>query len=209
MVLAFAVAAPLAVFVPLAVKAWQKKAFAWDEELSRRAVGYEQRQTFLNSYVDVPGLVLHPATQLLGAAVVVAVLLALVARGHRRTALLLGLSVGGAAIGAPLLKEVFARPPVDPDSSGYSFPSGHALRTMAAAAALAIIAWPTAWRRATLVVGAVVVGLTGVAVVYDEWHWASDVLAAWFLGVAWVACIWLALRPVYPSRGVRDFAPSR
>jgi membrane-associated phospholipid phosphatase len=198
---AFVVAlAALAAFVPFAVKAWKKDAYGWDAALSRTARDYQNRETLLNKYVDVLDVVLHPATQFLGALVVVAVLLALAAHGNRRAALLLGFSVGGAVIAGPILKQFFERPPVDPTGSGYSFPSGHALRTMAAAAAIILVAWPTRWREASLVAGSLAVVLTGVAVVYHEWHWASDVIAGWCLGLAWVACVWLAVRPAYVAR---------
>jgi undecaprenyl-diphosphatase len=199
MVFVGAVVAPLTAFIPFGVKAWEKDAFAWDVDVSQAVQAYESRQTVLNRYVDVLGLVLHPAVQGLGALLVFAVLLALVVRKRHRSALLLGLSVAGAVVGASLLKDLFKSPPVDPQGTGYSFPSGHALRTMAAAAALTVLAWSTAWRWTTVALGAISVALVGVAVVYHEWHRASDVIAGWCLGVAWVACVWLALRPRHPA----------
>jgi membrane-associated phospholipid phosphatase len=195
-----AVAAPLAAFVLLAVKAWQKDAFAWDAELAETVRANGEKETFLNRSMDLLGFVLHPAMQLAGALLVLGVVLALVARGRGRAALLLGLSVSGAVIGAPLVKELFENSSVSSRDAGYSFPSGHALRTMTAAAAIMTVAWPTAWRWTTMVLSAVSVVLIGVALVYHEWHWASDVIGGWCLGVAWVACVWLAVRPLYPAR---------
>jgi hypothetical protein len=196
-----AVAAPLAAFIPLAVKAWQKDAFAWDGELSETMRTYGNRQTFLNRYADLLGLILHPAVQVVGALLIVAGLLALVAHGRVRAALFLGLSVAGAVIGAPLLKELFDSSPAGPQHAGYSFPSGHALRTMTAAAALTAVTWRTAWRRTTTALGGISVVLIGVALVYQDWHRASEVIAGWCLGIAWVACVWLAVRPVYTAGG--------
>lgn len=198
-----AVAAPLTAFIPLAVKAWQKDAFAWDAQLSDTLRAEGSRENVLNG-LDLFGLALHPAIQVLGALLLLAGLLGLVARGRRRAALFLGLSAGGAVIGAPLLKEVFEGSPGAPHDAGYSFPSGHALRTMAAAAALTTVLWPTAWRGAIVLLGGISVVLTGFALVYQDWHSASDVIAGWCLGIAWVACVWLAVRPVYRLANVES-----
>jgi membrane-associated phospholipid phosphatase len=204
LVFVVAVFAPLAAFFPFAVKAWRQDTFAWDAEVSERVHAYGNRQTGLNTYMDVLGLVLHPAIQVVGALLVLAGVLALVGRGHVRAALFLGLTTGGAVIGAPLLKELFGSPPINPHEAGYSFPSGHALRSMTAVAALTTVAWPTGWRRKTAVLGGITVMAIGLALVYHEWHWASDVIAGWCLGVAWVACVWLVLQPLYPARAGRS-----
>jgi membrane-associated phospholipid phosphatase len=189
-IVALVVAASFAAFIPLAVQAWQEDAFAWDLELSEAIHAY-----VFDTYVDPFDLALHPGVQLLGLLVVVAVLAALLREGRRRAALFVALGVGGIVILGPVLKEVFGRPSIDPDGGPDSFPSGHALRSMAAAAVLGVVAWPTRWRWAVAVVGFLAVVLIGIAVVYHEWHWASDVLGAWLLVVAWLGCVWLALRP--------------
>ena len=143
------------------------------------------------------GLVLDPAGQVLGLLVFVGAVLALALSGYRRAALAFLLAIVGATALGVILKEAIARPPVDPspDGDGYTFPSGHALRSMALASALVLIAWPTRWRWPVAASGAIAVALTGIGVVYHEWHWASDVVGGWCVAVAWVACVWLALRP--------------
>ena len=200
-----AIVLPLAVFAPLAVRAWQNDVFAWDEQLSSFIHAYQNRETIWNSRVDVFDAVLRPGFQFVGAVVVLTVLAAMLLRERLRAALFIALGVGGAAVLGVFLKEVFAQPPVDAGSGGgYSFPSGHAVRSMAVAAVLVVLAWPTRWRWPSVLVGAVVVALVGVAVVYHEWHWVSDVLAGWAIAVAWVGCVWLALsgpfRVTSPSR---------
>jgi undecaprenyl-diphosphatase len=189
------VVAALTAFVPLAVQAWQNDAFAWDDDVSKAIHAYENEETIFDTYVDPFDLVLHPAVQLLGVLVVIVVLAALLRQGRRRAAVFVAIGVGGIAVLGPILKEIFARPSIDPDGTGDAFPSGHAIRSMAAAGALAVVAWPTRWRWAAAVVGSLAVLLIGIAVVYHEWHWASDVVGAWLLVVAWLGSVWLALRP--------------
>jgi membrane-associated phospholipid phosphatase len=188
------VVASLAAFVPLAVQAWQKDAFAWDEDVSQWIHAYENEETVLDVYVDPFDLVLDRWLHLLGALVVAVVFAALLRQGRRRAAIFVALGVGGMIVLGPVLKGLIARPSIDPPGQDV-FPSGHAIRSMAAAAAFAVVAWPTRWRWPVSVAGAVVVVLIGIAVVYHEWHWASDVLGAWLLAVAWLSSLWLALRP--------------
>jgi hypothetical protein len=159
MVAGLAVVAPIAAFTPLAVEAWQKDVFAWDEEVSKSIHAYENRETILDDYVDPLDVVLSRSVQPLGLLVVLVVIAALLAHGHRRAALFVALGVAGSAVLGLILKEVFERPPVDPGGHGYSFPSGHAIRSMAAVAALTVVAWPTRWRWAPSVVGAIVVAV--------------------------------------------------
>jgi membrane-associated phospholipid phosphatase len=193
LVLALAVAAPLAALVPLVIQAWRKEVFAWDESLSKAIHAYQNRETFWNEHFDVFDLVLSRSGQLLEFLLVGAVFLLLLARGRLRGALFVALGFGGATVLGVVLKEVFAQPPPDPNGTGSSFPSGHALRSMAAAAILTALAWPTRLRWPVVVGGGVVVVLIGIAVVYHEWHWASDALAGWLLAIAWVGCVWLTL----------------
>jgi membrane-associated phospholipid phosphatase len=195
LVVAALVVTSLAAFAPLAVQAWQNDAFAWDVDISEAIHAYENEDTILDTYVDPFDLVLKSPVQLLGVLVVIVVLAALLRQGRRRAAVFMALGVGGIAVLGPILKEVFARPSIDPDGGGDTFPSGHAIRSMAAAAALAVVAWPTRWRWGAAVVGALGVTLIGIAVVYHEWHWASDVVSAWLLAIAWLGSVWLALRP--------------
>jgi membrane-associated phospholipid phosphatase len=188
--------APLAAFVPLAVEAHQKGVFQWDRRFSEYVHGYENKDTPLNAHVDVFGLLLHPAVQLIGFLAVVAIVVVTAVRARARLAIFAAVGVGGAVVLAPLLKEIVQRPPVDVGDAGYSFPSGHAMRSMAAAAVLVVGTWRTPWRWQTTLVAAIVVVLVGIAVVYHEWHWASDVLGGWCVAIAWVGLSYLAFRPL-------------
>lgn len=114
--------------------------------------------------------------------------------GWRRwiDALFWSLATGGAALLNMLAKHSFARtrpdlwPSLAPETS-FSFPSGHAMQSMALAAALIVILWPTAARVPALLLGAAFTLLVGTSRVYLGVHFPSDVLAGWSASLAWVA----------------------
>jgi undecaprenyl-diphosphatase len=112
------------------------------------------------------------------------------ARRERREAVA-WLAVGvGAAVLPELLKPLVARPrpalwPWLIPTSGYSFPSGHAV---AGAALYPLLGWMALRPRGRGVAGyllGLAVGLfVGLGRLYAGVHWPSDVLAGWALGVA-------------------------
>ena len=73
-----------------------------------------------------------------------------------------------------------------------SFPSGHAVASMAFVAAVTRLAWPTRHRWAALGGGAVFVALVGLSRVYLGYHYLSDVAAGWCLSLAWVMVLGFA-----------------
>jgi undecaprenyl-diphosphatase len=74
---------------------------------------------------------------------------------------------------------------VAPETS-LSFPSGHAMASMALIAALVVLLWPTRWRYPTIGLGGIFVLLVGLSRVYLGVHYPSDVLAGWIASFAWV-----------------------
>jgi membrane-associated phospholipid phosphatase len=109
--------------------------------------------------------------------------------GQFRSGLLVVASAAVAAL-TPLLKPLYARPPPSRISGGsYSFPSGHAIATMALAAAVVVVLWRTWFRWLALLAAPVFVAAIGAAVVAEQGHWPSDVLAGWALALAWVAVL--------------------
>ncbi|CAN5265584.1 phosphatase PAP2 family protein [soil metagenome] len=119
------------------------------------------------------------------------VLFYLLWRRQRAQATFWFLTFAGAALLNYLAKHVFAR--IRPDlwisirpESTFSFPSGHAMQSMAVVAGLVALAWPGRWRAPALVVGACFVFLVGLSRVYLGVHFPSDILAGWTASVAWV-----------------------
>ena len=118
-------------------------------------------------------------------------LLWLIFSGRRRDSLFFGLSVIGAAILNQAAKGFFGRsrpklwPSVAPELT-LSFPSGHAMGSMALAAALVVLLWPTRWRYPMLLAGSLFVLLVSLSRVYLGVHYPSDILAGWVASFAWV-----------------------
>lgn len=69
---------------------------------------------------------------------------------------------------------------------GFSFPSGHAMGSIAAVTALVAPTWGTRWRRAAVGFGALFVALAGLSRLYLGVHYPSDVLTGWLASLAWV-----------------------
>jgi len=128
----------------------------------------------------------------------VLVLVLFVRRRRWGDALFWGLAVGGAAMLNLAAKQSFERIrpalwlSIAPETT-YSFPSGHAMGSMALAAALVVLAWPTRWRQVTLIVGSLFVLLVGLSRVYLGVHYPSDILAGWTASLAWVTGVSLVL----------------
>jgi membrane-associated phospholipid phosphatase len=91
---------------------------------------------------------------------------------------------------APVYLVAFADPVAH--ANGLSFPSGHAQSAMVAACVLLLVFLPAlrgAARAAAVVVAAVAVLAIGFSRVALGVHFASDVVAGYVLGAAWVAAL--------------------
>jgi membrane-associated phospholipid phosphatase len=128
----------------------------------------------------------------LGAAVAVVVVGVLLARRRRREALFWALAVGGVVALELPLKDIFRRPPLGDHGGGYSFPSGTAM-AFAAILAAAVLTCPERWRRPIVAVGVPLAVVDVGVLVYQWWHYPSDVVAGWCVALAWVTALWLAL----------------
>jgi undecaprenyl-diphosphatase len=117
----------------------------------------------------------------------------------------------GAQLVVALLKEFFgrARPDVGsavplPDS--LSFPSGHATAGIASLGALAVLAAervPSERARRRLWAGVIAVGLAvGLSRIALNVHFATDVLAGWCLGLAWLAACLLVRDAILRRRSI-------
>lgn len=129
---------------------------------------------------------------LTGLGVLVAMLLLL--RNRPVLAWLWVLAVGGNGLLNPALKHLYgrARPLAEHAyllASGYSFPSGHSSAAVVAYGMLACLAQrslPARWRPAAIGVAVLMIGTVGTSRLFLGVHFASDVLAGFASGTAWL-----------------------
>ena len=138
----------------------------------------------------------------------VAVAALLLWRGQRTLALAWVVALAGTGTLNTLLKNLFerSRPAylhgLDVGVHGWSFPSGHSSGAVVAYGMLAYLAQrlaPPRWRLPALLAATAVAFTTGSSRVFLQVHYASDVLAGFASGLAWLtlcvlACEWLRLR---------------
>ena len=131
---------------------------------------------------------------------------------QRRRALALGwvIALGGNALLNPLLKRVFERVrPVHEvgliNELGWSFPSGHTSGATVAYGMLAYVAMrtlPPAWHMPLVLAATALAFTVGCSRVFLQVHFASDVLAGFASGAAWltVCIVSVELARVYRQR---------
>lgn len=64
-----------------------------------------------------------------------------------------------------------------------AYPSGHSANSMTAFLAVALLAVPARWRRASAVAAILASVMIGLTRIYLGVHWASDVIGGWALGM--------------------------
>lgn len=93
---------------------------------------------------------------------------------------------------------------VPPYETSPSFPSGHTLNTTVVIGVLVYVMclqFEVLWARITAITaGAIFIIAMGLSRVFLGHHWMTDVLAAWFLGLAWVGMVILAHRLFHLTR---------
>lgn len=195
---------PLLLFVKLAEDVAENQVFFFDRPVMMWLHGHASPglTALMEAVTQLGGLVVVPVVATVAAVV-------LWRRGLRRGATVLAAAVIGSTLLNTALKAIFRR--ARPDfwehlvvENSYSFPSGHAMASMAVAAALVVLTWRTRWRWAVVAGAAVYVLAVGVSRMYLGVHFPSDVLAGWSVSVVWVAVVVAVLRLVdaaYRRRG--------
>lgn len=195
-------------FGVLAFDVWRHISLPWDTSILRAIHQYATpgRDTvmIMITRVGLWGVV--------AADIVVLLILALLRRW--RDALFFALAVGGAGLLNMTIKAVFqrVRPAlwVSPaPEQTYSFPSGHAMGSMALVAALGVLAWPTRWRWPAVILGAIFTLAVGLSRMYLGVHYPSDVLAAWAASLVWVLGVSMVVwrRAAKPSAAASQQVP--
>lgn len=147
----------------------------------------------VTGYTNVGGTVGMPL-------IAVAIMVGLALKRRSWTPVILMLAAGlGSLVITILGKPLFGRTrpeladAIPPYEHSASFPSGHSLNSIVIAgivAYLVILRLKTARARVVTVAVAVVFALTmGLSRVYLGHHWLTDVLAAWAIGIAWLALV--------------------
>ncbi|HOB92718.1 MAG TPA: phosphatase PAP2 family protein [Aquabacterium sp.] len=206
-------------------------AAAWLDMLHQLAAWDQQLAWAIREWTDGwPVVAVHVVASLshLGdrwvlAAIAVPALAITACRGRTAHAALAGLLLGGQGLVVWLLKALFdrARPPlgvIDPAwvvVRGASMPSGHAAAVVVAVgllAWLALNAGPARWqqhRRAIIGAALLLALAVGASRVLLGAHFATDVLAGWAFGSAWLAASLALLRrcPARPDASASDAIP--
>lgn len=169
----------------------------------------------VTAFTDIAGTIGMPL-------IAVAAILILALTRRSWTPVILIVAAGGGSLlmtiaGKDLIGR--ARPPlvdaVPPYEYSPSFPSGHSLNALVIAGVIAYLLVlrqrSRSQRIVTVSVAALFAILVGMSRVYLGHHWVTDVLAAWTLGIAWLALVITAHRLYLTARhreGIPAQAPS-
>lgn len=104
-----------------------------------------------------------------------------------------GIAVAGTVVSTELAKLVVSRPVIEGGGEA-SYPSGTASWTLVTAAVSVLLLDPGRRRRPAVVVAAILVVGIAAVIVWERWHYPSDVLGGWLLAGGWIALAWLAAR---------------
>ena len=177
------------VFGELAGEVYEKEGFFFDAPILAWFAHHQVSWAVKASQI----LYLWGSPQALGVTTAVLMLILWLGLRNPRASLFLALSLGGAMLLNVLFKLFFARarPALSEQltpAPGYSFPSGHAMGSMAFFLALYLLVAQLAprWRTLAGVLTALFTLCIGVSRLVLQVHYPSDVLAGWALSAAWV-----------------------
>ncbi len=170
------------------------------EELSRLDQVFSDAigQTISTRTQAVFTAVTHLGDRLTLTALGIVVAIALAVEGERWLALGWVAALGGNAVVNPILKSVFARARPLHDHGpalaiGWSFPSGHTSGAVIVYGMLAYVVirtLPAAWHLPAVLLASAMAFTIGCSRVFIQVHFASDVVAGFASGTAWLAlCI--------------------
>lgn len=179
---------PAAILVALVVELPDRGGFGWDTSVV----------DLLNDVMPISDSAVHieplvTAVEVTGTALAAALAAWLLVRRRIRSAIFLVGGVAGAVLLSIVVKALVQRPAIEGPRDEYTFPSGSATWSLALLAAVALLL--PSWRRYLVPAGGAVILVFCGAIAWEEWHYASDILGGWCLALAWVAALFLLLRP--------------
>ncbi len=211
-ILGFGIAATLAIgeeFVELAVLLRQNSPLVLDvDQMVYRwaaSMRSDPATLFFVTFTHIGG----PAGLAVIAAGVAAVLFV---RRHRGLCLYLTVTSTMAGLLNLVLKEIFARSRPDlaealRQASGYSFPSGHAMGSMAVFGCLAYVVTRLRgrWRLRSATIAALLASVlaVGLSRVYLGVHWISDIAAGYAAGSVWLVVATVTFEAFWRIRKIR------
>lgn len=98
-------------------------------------------------------------------------------------------AIGGTVALSSLTKVLVKRPSIEAGPGDYSFPSGTAAWAVAVVAATALLVSSPRPRALVAIIGALFVLAYSAVITWEEWHYASDVVAGWCLALAVVGLL--------------------
>lgn len=200
----FAILLPMLMFGKIAHKVVERKAIGFDHPIQMWAHSYATSQ--LDLWMLGFSMLGSPPLMFFLCSVIV---IALWRRRRRGDAWFFIAATVGAGLLNQAGKFAFgrARPElwvvIDPRLDK-SFPSGHAMGTMALYAAIVVLLWHTKMRASAIILGGVLVFLIGLSRVYLSMHWPSDVLCGWLASLSWVIGLYLIRRARTRRATVQD-----
>lgn len=196
LILFLGVALPLFVFEQLAFSVWKSQAaFPWDDPILLRIHAAE------NPYLTQFAAIITRTSGFKGGIVLdtIAAVILLALRRWRSLVYFLITVIGSGLINR-VAKELLHRTrpslweSVSPELS-FSFPSGHATTSMTLFVALLILTWGSRWRWWVVFIGSSFVITIAWTRMYLGVHYPSDILAGWFVSIAWAIGVSLIIRP--------------
>ncbi|GAB1544700.1 phosphatase PAP2 family protein [Scytonema sp. NUACC21] len=189
---------PLQIFGLLAIEVWESKGgfpFAWDVPIlmAIHSTATPQLDAIALTLTQFgSSKFMFPAIGFMGLAL-------LFQKRWRSLTYLLTTTVGSAIVNRTAKEFMHRIRPHLWDSLApelnFSFPSGHAMMSMALVATLVILTWGTIWSWILLAAGSVFVVAIGWTRLYLGVHFPSDILAGWMVSIAWVIGVSLIIRP--------------
>lgn len=187
-------------FVKITDDVFENESLWIDKAILNAVHGYS------SAFLDSLFIVITQFGGVLGIIAITAIILSfLIYRRKYKNALIVGLTVAGAALLNVILKLIFER--TRPDlwqqlvvETSFSFPSGHAMLSSALALSVIFICWKTRYRWLMVMLGSLFIVVIGFSRLYLGVHYPTDILAGWVVSAAWLTIVGIIVGSKYLSK---------